>query len=1082
MTDLQAFLQRTHQNLATLKEREAKFVGNAPVELLNQIEDHQQAIALTEQAIQGELSQAEWQEALGPLLVNINIVERESSLPDPAQVLAHRAALARKGEYRRWADEFYIHEESKILPLLASPYDDDSGQQREDLLKTIRAHERLLVLGEPGMGKTVALERMVWETAQADEPIVPVFVPLLSFWGDLTESVRVALSETRELYFDEPKTVRAFLRQTRCLIMFDGLNEVPGQQRERAVSAIADFLREFSHHRYLITSRSQDELWQKLRTTEVIKEAVVIQRITDEQARSYLMAHLGEQKGSTLHDRLDDNLRGLSHTPLLLWLIKEAGLAGEKLPDNRGELFDGFVNRMLARDVKLEFKIEPLVKKRALAHLAFSLQQTHQLACEREQAMQMIGQLKVKDDAQTILQETLKHGLLQGERQVRFLHQSVQEYFVALVLAELSKTERRLPTWQRVSQRLLRHNLAAWARDDWWAESFVQLASMTDDPSWLVCELASVKPWLAFWCCVEGRPVDTETGTLIEKKTTAAFDSPDVQQRRRAVKELSRFENPRTIGPLVWILRDNDEDVVNLAVEALAKLGEPAVKPLLTALRGSTSMRWAATRALGKIWGLVDVVKLGNSKSNSARQEAAVALGKLGDARAVEPLIAIFKESDWEVKRSAAEALVELRGSAVEPLIAALKERNEYVRESAAGVLGQLGAQLEDTALRARMVEPLIAALKDSDWRVRENVAEALGKLGDAPAVEPLIAALKDSVSFVRESAVKALGELGVQLVDTVPRAWMVEPLIAALKDSDKDVRENAAEALGKLGDVRAVEPLIAALKDSDTQVRKSAAKALGELGDARAVEPLIAALKGNYSSVRKNVAEALGRLGDARVAEPLIAALNDSDSLVQEKAAEALGRLGGSAVEPLIAALKDSDWRVQIKVAEVLGKLGDVRAVEPLFIALHSDGVWWWAAEALGMLGESAVEPLIAALKDSGWRMREKAAYALGRLVVQPEDAALCARAVEALIAALKDSDKDVRENAAEALGRLGTQLEDTTLRARVVEPLVAALQDYYEDSKGEYPVRQAAAQALRRIGTSKALAAVREYEARKR
>ncbi|MCK6625683.1 MAG: hypothetical protein L6R45_10975 [Anaerolineae bacterium] len=94
MTNLRAFLQRTHQNLATLREREAKHGGNAPVELLNQIEDHQQAIALTEQAIQGELSQAEWKKALEPLLVNINKVEREPSPPDLAQVMAHRAALS----------------------------------------------------------------------------------------------------------------------------------------------------------------------------------------------------------------------------------------------------------------------------------------------------------------------------------------------------------------------------------------------------------------------------------------------------------------------------------------------------------------------------------------------------------------------------------------------------------------------------------------------------------------------------------------------------------------------------------------------------------------------------------------------------------------------------------------------------------------------------------------------------------------------------------------------------------------------------------------------------------------------------
>src|SRR5262245_59491247 len=72
MTDYKAFLIKLTQNLNTLREREARYGGNAPLELVNQIEDHEKAIALTEQVIQGELSQVEWREAMRPLLVAID--------------------------------------------------------------------------------------------------------------------------------------------------------------------------------------------------------------------------------------------------------------------------------------------------------------------------------------------------------------------------------------------------------------------------------------------------------------------------------------------------------------------------------------------------------------------------------------------------------------------------------------------------------------------------------------------------------------------------------------------------------------------------------------------------------------------------------------------------------------------------------------------------------------------------------------------------------------------------------------------------------------------------------------------------
>lgn len=66
---LKEVLLKLNKNLNILREREAKYAGNASLELLNQIDDHQAAIVLTEQALAGEISEEEWREALKPLLV-----------------------------------------------------------------------------------------------------------------------------------------------------------------------------------------------------------------------------------------------------------------------------------------------------------------------------------------------------------------------------------------------------------------------------------------------------------------------------------------------------------------------------------------------------------------------------------------------------------------------------------------------------------------------------------------------------------------------------------------------------------------------------------------------------------------------------------------------------------------------------------------------------------------------------------------------------------------------------------------------------------------------------------------------------
>ena len=68
MSDYKDGLNELYRDLNILKEREAKYAGDAPIELLHQIEDHEQAISLTQQAITGELSEAEWREALKTLV------------------------------------------------------------------------------------------------------------------------------------------------------------------------------------------------------------------------------------------------------------------------------------------------------------------------------------------------------------------------------------------------------------------------------------------------------------------------------------------------------------------------------------------------------------------------------------------------------------------------------------------------------------------------------------------------------------------------------------------------------------------------------------------------------------------------------------------------------------------------------------------------------------------------------------------------------------------------------------------------------------------------------------------------------
>ncbi len=193
------------------------------------------------------------------------------------------------------------------------------------------------------------------------------------------------------------------------------------------------------------------------------------------------------------------------------------------------------------------------------------------------------------------------------------------------------------------------------------------------------------------------------------------------------------------------------------AAQGLIGLGEPAVEPLIAALKDS---RWRT------------------------RKNAVWALSYLRDPRAFKSLLEAAKDEAWQVRAFAALGLGRQRGEGgVEQLIVDLNDQNAAVRWFAALSLGLL----RDT----RAVEPLTQALKDQHPTARSFAALSLGQLRDHRAVTPLIEALKDENNQVRMHAALSLGELGDR------RA--IPPLTEALKDESDQVRNNARIALSQI-------------------------------------------------------------------------------------------------------------------------------------------------------------------------------------------------------------------------------------------------------------------------------------------
>ncbi|UCC67969.1 MAG: HEAT repeat domain-containing protein [Armatimonadota bacterium] len=232
------------------------------------------------------------------------------------------------------------------------------------------------------------------------------------------------------------------------------------------------------------------------------------------------------------------------------------------------------------------------------------------------------------------------------------------------------------------------------------------------------------------------------------------------------------------------------------AAEDLAKMGDRAVPAIPFLIETLSDHSGLISRPSNYITTLSD--------------EAAIALAEIG-YEALGPLLDALRNDDWRTRAGAAMALGRMRDPrAVDPLIVALEDESESVREEAARSL--------------RLAFSMYRNLELWPWPPRMPIVPYSTAYDDPYAVkaarEAFAAALRDESFLVRECAAEALGEIGDRTV--------VEPLTDALYDESPLVRCAAAEALGSIGDDRAVYWLIRVLQgDSSSEVRGRALKAL---------------------------------------------------------------------------------------------------------------------------------------------------------------------------------------------------------------------------------------------------------------
>ncbi|WP_437985501.1 HEAT repeat domain-containing protein [Sorangium sp. So ce117] len=514
------------------------------------------------------------------------------------------------------------------------------------------------------------------------------------------------------------------------------------------------------------------------------------------------------------------------------------------------------------------------------------------------------------------------------------------------------------------------------------------LAARFDD------EVAEVRS-AALKACLEivdkGREREKRETALALAFLAAAARAKDPALRLAAARELDLGDDPAQNDLLVALFADRDLPTRVAAVTSYAKRvkdkGAPS-GPLEAVLRAGArelvlpAAEGVAERGLASaLRPLLLVVRAGEP---GERERALLALGTLGDARALEELEAVAAGGTKEAP--------------IEPSMQA----------AATEALGRMAPKLGSAELRKRASERVEQALHADSIDLRESAAKGVRWIGGERArvlLEELVRA-GDTPDRLRVVAVNELGLLG---------DGAAEPALARALDSrSSEVRKNARKALEKLfpGERTRVELLAVGSEHDD--IAGPAASYLAAEADPAELLPRLAALKDE--DLRQRLAMGLLRRGGLPVAA-LLRMLEDERAPARQEAARliAAGTVAGDR-GALAGALAAAAQRTAERWSAAHG---DERSAEA---AAWRELLW-----AAGRAGATAMAPALRALlsNDSApGEVRREAVRALGALesAARSAGAAPPAGAVEALTAALKDMDAGVRASASAALAALAS------------------------------------------------------------
>lgn len=404
--------------------------------------------------------------------------------------------------------------------------------------------QKVILLGEPGSGKTVSSLKLTLDYAELalndENELIPVFVPLGSFKEDIPIEEYMISERLYGLVNYDGYT----FDKNRFIFIFDAFNELESSKK----TSVVEYIKKLN--RFIVSCRSLDYKTDFSATKNLTKVNILdfdleqieryinntfFNQITaqnlweslggcpdlynfwkkvNQEKEGELFWHSPKFIDSSIIEKLsttpaentawqkmhDKGLLPLCRSPLLLSIVCKIFKDGNELPQNNGTLFEQFVNSCLNEELKRKIEIGELEANKADELKIMANNTMSYLAEAIITGKQGTGISTAKgreclklhfNDEQISSCEKLSQGaklLLVDDKEIRFFHQLLQEYFASKFLK--TAFEKNLSAKEFFNQQ-------TWWAPNGWEESAVILVGILCPDGKNLTEVNKYLLWLS---------------------------------------------------------------------------------------------------------------------------------------------------------------------------------------------------------------------------------------------------------------------------------------------------------------------------------------------------------------------------------------------------------------------------------------------------------------------------------------------------------------------------------------------------------------------------------------------------------